>query len=296
MDKKYEQLIEYILNDDTEKARGLFHDIVVNKSKEIYESLIDEVDLAAEDSMSDDMMGIEDDIDAEEIGEADDEMPSDDQTADMMGDVDADMGGDMDADMGGDMDADMGGEEELEDRVVDLEDALDELKREFEELMADESDEDESEDEDFDDESEDDMDAEEEPVADEEPEVQEDLQKTAKLAADFMREYIEKVAAPANTEGQGVADSGKVANVNTKSIVAGKNDMGGSTKNIARGGSNTAPDGQSAPSSDKADNLPHAGKFENVPGAKAGKTFSNAKKATSNEPSGVNKDSIIDGK
>jgi len=294
MDKKYEQLIEYILNDDTEKARGLFHEIVVGKSREIYESLIDEVDLANEEDMaSEELAEIGDEIDAEEIGEADDEMPSDDQAADMMGDIESDM----DADMGDDMGAEAG-EEELEDRVVDLEDALDELKREFDELMSDEMGEPEQSDMSDDDEEdfEDEEDMSDDEASEEEPEVKEDLQKTARLAADFMREYIEKVATPANTEGQGVADSGKVANVNAKSVVAGKNDMGGSTKNIARGGSNTAPDGNSAPSSDKADNLPHAGKFENVPGAKAGKAFSSAKKATTSEPGGVNKDSIIDGK
>ena len=42
---KYEQLIEYIINEDEAKARELFHQIVVEKSREIYESLIDEQDL-----------------------------------------------------------------------------------------------------------------------------------------------------------------------------------------------------------------------------------------------------------
>ena len=42
---KYEQLIEHIINDDTDKARELFHNIVVEKSRDIYESLIDDQDL-----------------------------------------------------------------------------------------------------------------------------------------------------------------------------------------------------------------------------------------------------------
>jgi len=42
---KYEQLIEHIINDETDKARELFHTIVVEKSRDIYESLIDEQDL-----------------------------------------------------------------------------------------------------------------------------------------------------------------------------------------------------------------------------------------------------------
>ena len=39
---KYEQLIEHIINNDEAKARALFHDIVVEKSRDIYESLMDE--------------------------------------------------------------------------------------------------------------------------------------------------------------------------------------------------------------------------------------------------------------
>jgi hypothetical protein len=35
---KFEQLIEYVINDEDQKARALFHDIVVGKSREIYES------------------------------------------------------------------------------------------------------------------------------------------------------------------------------------------------------------------------------------------------------------------
>ena len=38
---KYEQLIESILNEDESAAKALFHDIVVAKSREIYESLMD---------------------------------------------------------------------------------------------------------------------------------------------------------------------------------------------------------------------------------------------------------------
>ena len=34
---KFEQLIEYVINDDEAKARELFHDLVVEKSRAIYE-------------------------------------------------------------------------------------------------------------------------------------------------------------------------------------------------------------------------------------------------------------------
>ena len=39
---RFEQLIEYVINDDEQKARELFHDIVVEKSREIYENLMAE--------------------------------------------------------------------------------------------------------------------------------------------------------------------------------------------------------------------------------------------------------------
>ena len=45
---KFEQLIEYVINDDDAKARELFHDIVVEKSREIYENLMNEESLEEE--------------------------------------------------------------------------------------------------------------------------------------------------------------------------------------------------------------------------------------------------------
>ena len=176
MRNKFEQLIEYIINEDTEKANELFHNLVVEKSREIYNDLVAE-------EMEDDM---------NEAG------MSMDATDDMMGDISAneegmDQEGDMD-DMGGDDMDDMGGEEheggdELEDRVVDLEDALDDLKAEFERLMHDEED---------------------EPEHHDMPEE------------GVMREYVEKVSAPGNTEGQGVGSGSIGGSTNTKSTVAGK--------------------------------------------------------------------------
>jgi len=83
-------------------------------------------------------------------------------------------------------------EEEMEDRVVDLEDALDELKAEFEKLMGD----DEGEEE-MDMGPEMDMDAEEEPEMDMmDPEDDDEEEETEES---FVREYKEKVAAPSNT-------------------------------------------------------------------------------------------------
>ena len=40
--RKFEQLIDLIINENEEQAKALFHDIVVEKSREIYESMMDE--------------------------------------------------------------------------------------------------------------------------------------------------------------------------------------------------------------------------------------------------------------
>jgi len=186
MNKNFEQLIEYVINDEQDKARELFHDIVVEKSRQIYEEMMDEETTHDEDEKAEragrkvtkdieyddkrdrkekmheaededidegmvDMgndMGSEraavgegdaadqmiDDIEAEEQGmsEEEEDEGQEDDFADETGFDDAE----------GDEDhhSDMGGNEELEDRVVDLEDKLDELMAEFEALMGDEAD------------------------------------------------------------------------------------------------------------------------------------------------------------
>jgi hypothetical protein len=261
MRSKYEQLIEFIINDETDKAKDLFHNLVVEKSRSIYNDLVAE-------EMSDDM--------DENYGHDMDEADSMDQTDDMMHDIEADhegMDGEddgMDMDMGdddmdNDGDMDMGSEEGeggMEDRVMDLEDALDELKAEFEKLMADEAGEEAHND------GENDPDFAEEGV---------------------VREYVEKVASPGNSEGSpvGAVNSYK-SSTQKKSVVAGKNDMGGTAKNIAQKSANEDPNGKAykGPSNEYSKGegkLPHNGQFLNTPGANAGKAFSNAKKPQSAE-------------
>lgn len=144
---KFEQLIEYVINDDEAKARELFHDIVVEKSRSIYESMM-EAEEAEEIEEADDCEMEDDDEELEENfgGDASDDLMNDIETEEegisMEGDEELEMGGD-DLEIGGDdMGGDFGdeeGSEDLEDRVVDLEDKLDELMAEFESLMGDEA-------------------------------------------------------------------------------------------------------------------------------------------------------------
>lgn len=129
--KKFEQLIDLIINENEEQARALFHDIVVEKSREIYESMMDEemVDSPVE--------GLMDEISAEEEGMTEE----DDEFADIETDDGEDLEGEVE--LGADeMGDEMGDEEGLENRVVDLEDKLDELMAEFEAMMGDEGEED----------------------------------------------------------------------------------------------------------------------------------------------------------
>ena len=39
---KFEQMLEFLVNEDQAKAKEIFHQIVVEKSREIYENLLSE--------------------------------------------------------------------------------------------------------------------------------------------------------------------------------------------------------------------------------------------------------------
>jgi hypothetical protein len=260
---KYEKLIEHIINDETDKARALFHEIVVEKSRDIYESLMDqeEMEETVGGNQVDAMM---DEIQADESG-----LPEDDDT-----DMDLDMGDEpigTDDDMGG-MGDDMGGEGDLEDRVMDLESELEALKAEFEQLMGDEGGDDmgdmdddmgdmdddmgkndmmtmeaEDDEEEMTEAKEEDDEEEVTEAKEEDDEEEEEMTESRRYKSEIelMREYVEKVTMPANSsEGHEVGHGGSV-NVNKKSITDNmKNDMGGTTANIVKGGSEAAPDGQ----------------------------------------------------
>ena len=250
---KYEQLIEYIINDEQDKAKALFHTIVVEKSRDIYENIMDEENYE-EGVGGNQVHGLADEVMADEEGmhEADDEMSDELGMGDEMGGDD--MGGDDDMGMGDEM----GGEEApIEDRVMDLEAAMDELKAEFDALMSDEQGEEEHSDgendpafggeEEAGDEEEVEgmyMEAEEDDEEDEEDEEEVAESRRTKSEAERIREYVEKVSGGADkTEGGEVGKGGSTP-INKQSIVAKKNDMGGTTANIVKGGSEQNPDGK----------------------------------------------------
>ena len=132
---KFEQLIEFVINDESEKARELFHDIVVEKSRSIYEDMME----AEEEEIEEGAEEIEEGADEEEIEEG---LMGGDQADDLIDDIETEESGvSMEGEEEVEMDAEFGAEEDagLEDRVVDLEDKLDELMAEFESLMGDEA-------------------------------------------------------------------------------------------------------------------------------------------------------------
>jgi hypothetical protein len=137
--KKFETLIDLIINENEEQARELFHEIVVEKSREIYESIMDEEMMEAaddeedaiEESMEDDieehqMAGqvgdLLDEINAEESGVTEEE---EEEVFDLEADGEEDLGDEGDA-----------GGEGMEDAVIRIEDKLDQLMAEFEEIMG----------------------------------------------------------------------------------------------------------------------------------------------------------------
>lgn len=145
--QRFEKLIEYVINDEEQKAKELFHQIVVEKSRSIYESLMQEEDTVSEadveevDEGMDDAMGRMDQYDEELGGSQSKDLIQDieaEEQGAMMDDEEVDLEADEEeigVDDVEDHHADVGGDEALEDRVVDLEEKLDELMAEFEAMM-----------------------------------------------------------------------------------------------------------------------------------------------------------------
>lgn len=344
IENRFEKLIEYIINEDEAKAKALFHQIVVEKSRDIYEGL--QAQEMGGERLGRQIEGHNDVIDGDEIGEAEDDFGSDELGGDEfggdeMGSDEMEVGADEFGDdgLGGDeMDGEMGaegGDADLDTRVMDLEDAIDELKAEFDELMGQEEAEghDFGGEEDFSDEEgdgsvgdESDFDSEEGEGTDElgdEAEGEGDMKfgeasvyggmtgnsktneakedkkakdakakkekeakakaddkkktdESRKSPADLMREYVEKVGQnwpKGASEGDEVGAGGKKQPINSKSnVISGKNDMGGTTANIAKGGTASDKDSNTGPKKPsnaytKGETKMGQDKYENSPAA-----------------------------
>ena len=187
MSNKFNELLDLLVNEENDKAEELFHDIVVEKSRDIYNELVEqdvedvkieeEIHKDDEEESKKDKMkkeGEESDDEAVEETEASDddaveeteasdedaveetadeadetiEEVGGDATDDLIADINAEQNGDemapeaMHSMNAGDMDPTdnddaEGSEEAVKDKVMDLENALDELKAEFDAMMGD---------------------------------------------------------------------------------------------------------------------------------------------------------------
>ena len=292
---KFEEMLERLVNEDKAGAEELFHEIVVEKSRDIYANLIEsDIEIEEEDKEVEETTDEEvDEATDEEVDESSDEEvdESSDEEVDENFDLDefevegepeigGDAGDDMlgDIEMGGDDEEGEEGEEELEDRVVDLEDALDDLKAEFEKMMGDEEGDDEegeeapeeeafafeATDEEVDEASDEEVDEATDEEVDEASEEEVDEAASPKSDREQMREYVDKVASGHGAEKKGTGDNGDGG----KSPVASANNMGGTSANIAKGGE--AGSGDHAGLGDLNAKDQDGGNI-NVPGGKAAK-------------------------
>ena len=121
MSTKFEKLLDYLVNEEIDKANDLFHEIVVEKSRTIYENLIDEEEFEESDTSNQEledsyMMDAEDD--------------SEDETDDLEADITT---RDEDDELNLDLDND---EEREESAILDVKHAIEELEAAFAELEA----------------------------------------------------------------------------------------------------------------------------------------------------------------
>lgn len=210
--EKLEQVLEMLVNEDNDKAGELLHDVFVEKAKNIYAELVESDESVEEDvteeiggdpeqDLADDISADQEEIEAEEMfseEDMDDEEAAQDLEASM--DVADDAGDGAEA-------------EEVKDAMMNVDDAMAELKSAFAAMTGDapaEPAEDEAE-------AEDEMEESKDESTDESLEEDfEDLEEAASLSA---------VKTPSDPVG---ADAGA-----QKSPVASKNDMGGKAVDIA---------------------------------------------------------------
>ncbi len=238
MSTKFEQLLDLIVNEEMDKANELFHEIVVEKSRDIYENLIaeEEEELPPEDDVeesadeeADESVDLEDSYSMETDDEAD-AGPMGGDAADKFG---ADVGDDS-----MDMDGEEGPESQEDSAMFDIKNAIAELEAAFADLESaqggDEFDADDEDDIGGDDMGGDDMGGDDM------------MGKPAFESRRVTREYVEKVgndwdknsqkAQGASVgSGSGDKDSAPVEGRSPVSSGSGKPTSGANAKNLAQG-------------------------------------------------------------
>ena len=123
---KFEKLIEYIINDEDQKARELFHNIVVEKSRDIYEDI-----MAQEEVHGNQMDDMVDEVSNEETMGEDEEFSLDGDE-----DHDGEPEGELDGEHDMEPEGDQAEHEEIEHQVMSIDTKLDELLAKFDEIMG----------------------------------------------------------------------------------------------------------------------------------------------------------------
>lgn len=176
-------------------------------------------------------------------------------------------------------------EEQSQDALFqDLDSIVDELQAKFDELKGLSGNDQDADEDDF---------GAEEP-ADDSFGDEEDITDSFEPEMSTVREYVEKVGTDWGKSPK-MGDNGS----NAKSVVAGKNDMGGSSANILKGGTSTTGGTQGGLVNPKAQDIKSGN--VNVPGGKAGNAFTKKepghgaeKKSTGDN--GANPNSLFRGK
>jgi hypothetical protein len=244
MSKKFEQLLDYLVNEEMDKANDLFHEIVVEKSREIYENMIaeesddyeeesvEETDDYEEESVEE-ADDLEDDAVEEGFGMGDEEQvgePGDEESSMSIG-GDNDPADSLPADVQ-DPAGDQGEVSSGEEQILDI---LSQLKSEFEDIVAKNGGAGATAAEPTfgDEEDEDDEDGEEKPFDGEDGEDGEDEKEES--MGQPMREYVENVGM--NWEKNAMKSPGPVG--------SGKGDLAGQT--AVDGGKSPVSSGKGKP-------------------------------------------------
>jgi hypothetical protein len=136
--KKLEQALELLLQEDSDRATELLHQVIVEKARGIYESIVEEEDLESISDESVEEEDLDEAVGGEESADFTDEISSD------MDDIDSDEINDGEAEETDDADDDhhddVGGNDAVEDRIDDLEAELEALRAEFERIAGEASD------------------------------------------------------------------------------------------------------------------------------------------------------------
>ena len=232
---KFEQLLDFIVNEEKDKAEELFHAIVVEKSRDIYEQLIAEEtqeDESVEEETDDETVAEEESV--EEAfgmdGEEEPAFPGGDSADGLPDETEAPTAHD---DEVGDEE---GGDETApatKGDVQDLEDALEDLKAEFERLMSGDEGGEESEEEP--------TDGEEAPEFGDEEEDEEEESAMPFEGRQVTREYRETIGKPYGS-GNGISNKNEAGDGKPGPVNQNPKDRpttGATAKNITQGGTGT---------------------------------------------------------